>query len=170
MKLSEQEKEPQAQSNYEVLRSGLFGGSLSFDEVRQRLYEFDQATPTRDASEDNLKFLYDSEVVKFVHDHPETLQGYKSTLSFTEFHVAQRMAWAGSEDAAEHFKKALENTDSNSSWAAYIAGTLLYAEGKEIPEDLIMKADKGRNREILRNFNEGLKLRGVQNYQEDYSK
>ena len=43
-------------------------------------------------------------------------------------------------------------------------------ENKEIPEDLIERAGKGRNAQILKNFNEGIEERGVSNYTEDYLK
>jgi hypothetical protein len=51
-----------------------------------------------------------------------------------------------------------------------VEGTLMYIDGKEIPEEIQAKVDEQRNADILRNFNAGLKERGVPSYWEDYSK
>jgi|ERR1700722_3923722 len=162
------------ESDYQDLKSKLLNDELSFEEIRKRLFEFDQAVPTRDAADENLKFLYDPEVAHYVHAHPEAIKEYKDILGFTEFHVAQRLAVDGSMEAMEHFRKSLENADpaDDEGWAAYVEGSLLYMEGKEIPEEIIEKAGKRgeRNKDILRNFNAGLRVRGAISYLEDYSK
>lgn len=161
------------EDDYKDLKDKLLHGELPFPAVSEKLMEFDQLVPTRDAADENLKFLYDAEVVNYVHEHLEVIKEYKSILGFTEFHVAQRLGVSGSAEAAEHFKRSLENTDeSDEGWRAYVEGSLLYSEGKEIPEELIERAGKlgKRNADILRNFNAGLKERGRVSYLEDYSK
>lgn len=160
-------------NQYDSLKEGLFNGSVSLEEVRDKLMEWDQSTPSRDASDENLKFLRDPQVVQYISQHPEAQEGYHGFLSFTEFHVAQRIAASNPTEAIEHFRKALESArvdQSDDSWAAYVEGSLLYMEGKEIPEDLIGKAESSRNAQILRNFNAGLKERGAPSYMEDYAK
>ncbi len=161
------------ENDYKDLKGKLLRGDFSFTAVSEKLMEFDQLLPTRDAADENLKFLYDPEIVNYIHEHPEVNQEYKSILGFTEFHVAQRLGVSGSAEAGEHFKKSLENTDEgDEGWRAYVEGSVLYSEGKEIPEQLIEVAGKlgKRNADILRNFNAGLKERGHASYLEDYSK
>ncbi len=159
---------------YGLLKSGLLDGSLSLEKVRDRLVELDQATPTRDAADENLQFLKDPQIVDYVNQHPDATEGYNHFLSFTEFHVAQRLTLDNPIEAISYFKMALEDaraTQSDSeSWSAYVKGTLLYMEGKEIPEELIAKAEQSKNAQILRSFNRGLKLRGFPSYLEDYIK
>jgi hypothetical protein len=159
---------------YEFLKNGLLDGSLSLEKVRNKLVELDQATPTRDAADKNLQFLKDPQIVEYINQHPEMTEGYNRFLSFTEFHVAQRLTLDNPIEAINHFKMALENArvtqSDGESWASYIQGTLLYMEGKEIPEELIAKAEQSKNAQILKNFNKGLKARGFPSYLEDYSK
>ncbi len=160
-------------NKYETLKEGLFNGTVSLNEVREKLIEWDQSTPTRDASSENLVFLRDPQIVKYVEDRPETKKGYNNFLSFTEFHVAQKIASNNPDEAVIHFRKALESArvdESNESWAAYVAGSLMYMEGKEIPEDLIAKVEQPRNAQVLKNLNSGLKERGTVSYLEDYSR
>lgn len=160
-------------NRYDSLKEGLFRGSISLEEIRDRLMEWDQATSSRDASDENLVFLYDPQIIEYVNQHPESREGYHGFLSFTEFHVAQRLASSNPMDAIEHFRKALEKApvvQSDGSWVAYVEGSLLYMEGKKIPEKLIEKVESFRNAQILRNFNKGLKERGAPSYMEDYSK
>lgn len=158
---------------YDSLKEDLFSDSISFEEARDKLMGWDQATPSRDASDENLVFLHDPKIVEYINQHPEVRERYHSFLSFTEFHVAQRLADSNPTEATDHFRKALESANedqSDDSWASYVEGTLLYMEGKEIPEELIAKAEQSRNAEILRNFNAGLKERGAPSYMEDCSK
>ncbi|MFW5853398.1 MAG: hypothetical protein ACOCU8_02095 [Patescibacteria group bacterium] len=161
-------------NKYNSLKEKLFSDSISLEEVRDRLMEWDQATSARDASDENLVFLLDPQIVEYINQHPEAREWYHRFLSFTEFHVAQRLASNNQTDKAiKHFRKALENAQINQldeGWAAYVEGSLLYMEGKEIPEELIEKAESSRNAQILRNLNEGLKERGTPSYVEDYSK
>lgn len=156
-------------NKYDSLKKGLFNGSISLEEVRDKLMEWDQSTPSRDASDENLMFLHDPQIVDYIAQHPETKEGYHNFLSFTEFHVAQRIASSNPTEATEHFRKALESAQVD-HWAAYVEGSLLYMEGKEIPEELIEKAESSRNSQILRNFNAGLRERGAPSYMEDYGK
>lgn len=161
-----------AKNKYESLKEGLFTGSVSLEDVRDRLMEWDQSTSSRDASDKNLLFLRDPQIVAYIAQHPEAQEVYHAFLSFTEFHVAQRIVSDNPTEAAAHFRKALESArmdQSDESWAAYVEGTLLYMEGKEIPDDLIAKAESSRNAQILKNFNTGLE-RGTPSYIEDYSK
>jgi hypothetical protein len=51
-----------------------------------------------------------------------------------------------------------------------VEGSLLYMNGKEIPEDLIARVTQLRNADILRNFNVGLRERKNPDYNKDYSK
>lgn len=156
-------------NNYQSLKEELLKGSISLEQVRDKLVTFDQETASRDASESNLVFLRDTEIVDFVGKHLEANDSYQRLLSFTEFHVGQRRALEAVDTSIEHFKNALENA-KDASWAAYIEGTLLYMQGKEISEDIISKATDGRNSIVLRNLNEGLKSRGSPSYTEDYYK
>lgn len=160
-------------NKYDSLKGDLFNGSISLEEARDKLMEWDQLTSSRDASDENLVFLRDPQIVEYINQHPEAQDKYHGFLSFTEFHVAQRIASNNPVEAIEHFRKALESAKvdkSNDSWAAYVEGSLLYLEGKEIPEELIRKVESSRNAQILRNFNAGLKERGAPSYVEDYSK
>ncbi len=155
---------------YVFLKEGLLNGSTSLEEVRNALLELDQSTPSRDAAEENLYFLYDPQIVEYINQHPEALSGYRIFLSFTEFHVAQRLTSRNPNDAIEHFNKALACASSDKSWAAYVEGSLLYMGGKKIPEELIVRVQQPRNVQILRNLNAGLEKRGTVFYEEDYSK
>ena len=168
-------EELEQKNKYNSLKEGLFNGEISFEEIRSKLMELDQSTPSRDASDNNLNFLRDPQIIEYIDQHPEEEQKYHGFLSFTEFHVAQRLAASNSTEATDHFRKALEsvNTDQlKNGWAAYVESSLLYIEGKEIPEELIAKAEElsRKNAEILRNFNAGLKERGAPSYMEDYTK
>lgn len=155
--------------NYEKLKSDILNGSLSFEKVQEKLFNLDQSTPSRDASEENLKFLRDPQIVEYAKQHPEIFGGYQNFLSLTEFHVAQNLALNDSAEAIEHFRKALESSlvESSDQWTAYIKGTLLYIEGKEIPEEIIARAGQSRNAQVMRNFNSGLRKRGRPSYKED---
>lgn len=174
------ENPEQPKNTYDLLKESMLSGEISLEDVKNELMEMDQSTQDRIASIENLKFLLNPEVVEFVNSKPEYIDGYKSILSFTEFHVAQILAGEQDISALDYFKNALENAKPESSWAAYIQGTILYMEGKEIPEEIILKAETKnfnegtpqiqRNMQILRNFNKGLKERGHTSYKEDYSK
>ncbi len=155
-------------SSYNDLKRSLLDGSISLEEIRDRLLEIDQADLSREGSEGNLVFLYDKEIVAYIDDHPEHKDRYQSFLSFTEFHVAQREATENPKKAIEHFKKALENSQGQEAWEAYIQGTLLYIQGEQIPEELIEKVDQSKNARVLKNLNAGLKQRGFPSYSEDY--
>lgn len=158
---------------YKTLKDNVLNGSLSFSELRDRLLELDQKTPSRDACLTNLEFLKDSDIYGIVLKSPETADEYKKFLSFTEFHVAQKLAHENDQNSIFHFQEALKAAEDsgNEGWIAYIKGTLLYMEGKEIPEELIKKSsESGRNSDILRNLNEGLKHRGKPSHTEDYEK
>jgi hypothetical protein len=164
------EKIPDGDNKYESLKKGLLDGTISLLSLRDKLIEFDQLTPGRDASPENLKFLYDPEIIKFIKD-AGAVEGYSRLLSFTEFHVAQRKAEKNAEEAIAHFQKALESAQvdkTEGSWVAYVEGTLLYMQGKEIPEELILKVSNDKNISILKKFNKGLKQRGYPSYKEDY--
>lgn len=165
------EQPEQLKDIYINLKSDLLNGKSTFNDVRNKLFELDQETKSRDAAKENLNFLYDSEVVNFVNSNPDYVAGYESFLSLTEFHVAQELAIENEDDSLDYFKKALKNS-KNDSWSAYIEGTILYMEGKMIPENIIRKAEiiGERNAQILRNFNLGLGERGHPSYVEDYSK
>lgn len=158
---------------YISLKNNLLSRLISLEEMRDKLIEYDQSTSSHDASDENLVFLYDPQIVEYISQHPEAQKEYYGFLSFTEFHVAQRLASSNSTEAIKHFKKASEHaqvSQSDESWEAYLKGTILYMEGKKIPEELIKKAKFSRNVQILRNFNAGLKERGTPSYIEDYSK
>lgn len=158
---------------YKNLKEDLLNGHISLEEVRDKLIELDQKTNSRDASEMNLSFLRDPEVVQFLSKDPEAIAGYNRVLSFTEFHVAQRLALNNDQGSLSHFQESLDSAQqdkSNQSWCAYVKGTFLYVQGKEIPEDLISQCEQTRNAEILRNLNKGLKERERPLYKEDYFK
>lgn len=155
------------------LKKRLLNGIISFEETRNELIVADRSTPSRDASEENLEFLYDPQIAEFVDSQqPEVISGYYRLLSFTEFHVAQRLAADHPQEAIEHFRKALGSAErgrSSKSWVSYIEGTLLYMEGREIPDDLITKIAELKNADVLRSLNIGLQQRGRPSYLEDYT-
>lgn len=158
---------------YDALKKGMLDGSISLEKMRDKLLEFDQSTPGREASEQNLAFLRDPEVENFIAQHPEANERYHAFLSFTEFHVAQRHAKNEPEKAIAHLRNALESAKVDTTeqgWMAYVWGTLLYMEGKEIPGEIIAKSAETGNDGILKNFNAGLKERGVPSYEEDYAR
>lgn len=157
---------------YDLLKQEILNGKVSLEEVRDKLIEFDQSSPSRDASESNLKFLLDRSIVDYVHEHPEVLDGYNRLLSFTEFHVAQRLSAVEPIEAIRHFEEAVRvaQKGGDESWISYVQGSLLYMQNQEIPENIIAKVQIPRNAEILRNLNSGLRERGVPSYMEDYTK
>lgn len=159
------------QDIYMTSKEELLNGKITFEELRDKLVVLDQLTDSRTAAIDNLKFLYDQEIIDYVKFNIEVFRGYKALLSFTEFHVGQIFARIDKEDALDHFRSALENAQDG-SWAAYIEGTILYMEGKIIRSTIISKARvlSKRNADILTNFNLGLAERGHPSYSEDYSK
>jgi hypothetical protein len=161
----------QPKNFYINLKSDLLSGKLTFKDVRDKLFELDQQTESRDAAKENLNFLYDPEIVDLINSNPDYVDKYQSFLSLTEFHVAQELAIENKNNSLDHFKKALENSEKD-SWSAYIEGTIFYMEGKIIPDEIITKAKvmSERNAKILLNFNLGLKKRGNILYEEDYFK
>jgi len=132
----------------------------------------DQSTSARDAALDNLTFLRDEDIVAYIDtQHTDIQDVYHKFVSFTAFHVGQSLALKQDTEALSYFQQALTEAQKGnfgSSWIAYIEGTVLYLQGKTIPEDLISKVTESRNAEILRNFNEGLVNRGDSQYKEDY--
>lgn len=160
---------------YEAMKEALLRGEMSLSEAQEKIIELDQSTLSREKAVENLKFLLDEEIVAFIDKNAtdKEKQGYKALLGFTEFHVAQKLTKENPAESLKFFKEAWENIKNvpwGDSWKAYVEGTILYMENKEIPEDLIERAGKGRNAQILKNFNEGIEERGVSNYTEDYLK
>lgn len=152
---------------YISLKKKLLRKEISLIEIRNQLLKMDQKTPTHEAAESNLEFLKDPDIVEFVNSQPDALDNYKRFLSFTEFHIAQLHASENNTDALGHFRSALDSSlDQN--WSAYIQGTILYIQGKEIPEELILGTENEKNIQVLRNLNAGLKSRGNPSYREDY--
>ncbi len=159
--------------DYESLKQKLLNGTVSVEAACETLFEWDQSSPSREAAEQNLAFLKAPEVVKYLTQHPEEEGPYHTLLSLTEFHVGQELAATDPTQAIEHFENALISAradKTNESWAAYVEGTLLYLKNEEIPDELIVKVEEPRNRQVLENFNAGLKVRGTPSYFEDYSK
>ncbi len=157
---------------HSLLKQQLLHNNISFLTVRDALMQLDQSTPTRDASIDNLNFLMDEDIVAYIDtQHTDIQDAYHKFISFTAFHVGQSLALKQDTEALSYFQQALTEAQKGnfgSSWIAYIEGTMLYLQGKTIPEDLIGKVTESRNAEILRNFNEGLVNRGDSQYKEDY--
>lgn len=163
---------PETPNRYTTLKEGLLNGTISPEAVRDELIALDQQTLSRTASDENLAFVYDPEIVAYIENRQELQEKYHQLVSFTEFHVAQRLAFHNSQDAVDHFQKALEYAQripSNDSWTAYVRGSLMYAEGKIIPDDLIAAVTQSNNAQVLRNLNAGLLHRGSPFYSEDYS-
>lgn len=161
------------ENQYVTLKRGLLSGALSLVEVKDTLLGLDQATLSRDASEDNLRFLRDPEVVAYVATRsPKEIAGYHSLLSFTEFHIGQRTALNNQEEAIEHFERALESAKMEGApdeeWSAYIEGTLLYLNGVKIPEEIFAKIESRNNIAFLQRLNAGLQKRGIPSYASDY--
>lgn len=158
---------------YQEMRKNFLSGTISLPELRDKLLSFDQETSGREASEKNLAFLLDKNIVFHIQSHyPEFIKSYYDFLSFTEFHVAQIKAIDAEDSALLYFKNSLasaENGSSDIKWISYVRGTILYLEGKEIPQNILGNTS-GRNREVLHHFNEGLRLRGNPLYPEDYRK
>lgn len=158
---------------YSSLKEQLLHNNISFLVIRDVLMQLDQSTPTRGASIDNLNFLMDEDIVAYIEKHVDVQEVYHKFISFTVFHVGQSLALKQDTDALLYFQQTLTEAQKGnfgSSWIAYIEGTILYLQGKTIPEDLIGKVTESRNAEILRNFNEGLKDRGTVEYREDYGR
>lgn len=171
----ESSREPENTKNiYENLKSDLISGNITLNELQDKLLELDQSTLSRDAAEDNLKFLYDPEIINYIKENPDAIIGYHRFLSFTEFHVAQRIAGTNPNEAINHFKKSLESAridQSEKGWLAYVEGTLLYMEGREIPNEIISQAEQiPQNATILKHFNAKLAEKGTPSYEEDYGK
>jgi hypothetical protein len=159
--------------DYEALKKSLLDGSIIFTDVLKKLSELDQSTLSRDYSEQNLIFLINPEIVNYINQHAEFLSDYYDFLSFTQFHIGQRRATDNLPEAINYFRQALESARlniSSESWTAYVEGTLLYMEGKNIPKEIIIKVEENRNAQILENLNLGLKQRGFPLYSEDYGK
>lgn len=172
-KFKEQKSQSLAEvSRTESLKSKLLTGDMTLDEALRVLLSFDQETPTHDASVDNLLILKDPEVIEFFEKQsPEIISRYNNFLSITEFHVAQRLALSGDEySALPYFKLALNSAEKGYSerWKNYVFGTVMYLEGREIPEDIINGSNMGNNAEILKNFNKKLRQRGKPDYKNDY--
>lgn len=166
------EKIPSPQENkYHILKSSFLNGNLSFEEVRNKLLDFDQETNEREASDDNLSFLKDPEIYNLVSKSEDDLNAYHGFLSLTEFHIGQRLAFQNSEEAITFLQNSLNSAETgkmDEGWISYIKGTLIYSTGKEIPQDVIEKVDNETNKNILEKLNQGLKERGFPDYKLDY--
>jgi hypothetical protein len=166
------EKFPKKIDNtYDSLKYELIDGSISFGDLKSKLLEKDQSDLSRTASVENLEFLNDPQIIKYIEKNPTAIQGYYSFLNFTEFHVAQNIG-SGSE-AIKYFESALlhaKKGETDIDWIAYVEGTILYLHDKNIPEEIIEKTSVSGNDRILRNLNSGLRDRGSSSYLEDYSK
>lgn len=157
-------------SLYAKLKKELLNGEINFEDLIDKLLELDQSTLARSASEDNLKFLFSSEVTDYIQQRQELAEEYYHFVSFTEFHVAQIHALEDTYSATERFRNAFEAAcmQSDKSWRAYTEGTLLYMEGKVIPQELIDAVEEPENVQILKNLNQGLVKRGHASYKQDY--
>lgn len=156
---------------YSYLKRKFLNGELNFLEVRDKLLELDQENLDREGSDKNLDFLRDPEIFNLFSESKESLSVYHRFLSFTEFHIGQRLAMRKIEDAISHFKESFKNAilgESDESWCSYIEGNILYMEGNQIPDSLIEKVKEEQNKNILINFNKGLKERGFPDYELDY--
>lgn len=162
-------KSSEKKDKYILLKEGLLNKTISLEEAKDRLLGWDQFSPFREDSENNLKFLLDPDIIGYINQNPETKEYYNRFLSFTEFHVAQRLAMDNEPKAIDHFKKALEIAKTGDSWSAYIEGVLFYLEGKRIPEELIARVELPKNMLILEKLNAGLKKRGSPLYSVDYN-
>lgn len=159
------------QHTYDNLKTKMLKGTYSLEEVRDTLIKFDQQTPGREASVKNLAFLYDPDVRNYIHKQsPEMVSGYQKLVSFTEFHVAQRLAGRDPKRALAHFKSALVMSadDTDPTWLNYIKGTIFYMEGKRIPQSLIDKVTQKENAAVLERLNQGLATYGTPDYARDY--
>ncbi len=161
------------ENRYATLKKQLFSGTLSFHEIKNTLLALDQETLSRDASLQNLQFLRDPEIIAYVAGQlQEVVAEYNSILSFTEFHVGQRIALNNQGEAIEHFEKALESAKledaPDEEWSAYIEGTLLYLKGEEIPKEIFAKIESQKNIAVLQRLNAGLQKRGAPSYVADY--
>lgn len=157
--------------SHSSLKEQLLHNNISFLAARDVLMQLDQSTPTRDASIDNLNFLMDEDIVAYIDKHVDVQDAYHKFVSLTAFHVGQSLALKQDTDALLYFQQSLTEAQKGnfgSSWIAYVEGTILYLQDKNIQEELIGKVTESRNAEILRNFNEGLVNRGDSQYKEDY--
>lgn len=160
---------------HEELKVKLLKKEISFLDVKDRLLELDQNDIYRSASENNLAFLNDDEIIYYIEGIEDEIKNeYYNFLSFTEFHVGQRLAANDcNEIALDHFKHSLEYSEKipcNDSWNNYIKGTISYLEGRKIDQEIIDNIEEELNAEVLRNFNNGLKKRGYPAYMVDYTK
>ncbi len=159
---------------YADLKRRYLGGLINFCEVKERLYELDQADIYKAVAELNLEFLYDKDIITFVSSrNDQDKEEYNNILSLTEFHVGQKLVADYQEIAVEHFRKALESSllcPCNIDWSNYLTGTITYLEGERIDEYLIDSIEDSNNANTLRNFNNGIRSRGYPSYMEDYIK
>ncbi len=167
-------KERPREFTQEDLKIGLISKDISPDSFLKKILELDQSTPGREESLKNLALLEDEDVRK-IFEGGDYVSDYWNLLSFTYFHVGQIESMSGSVKAITFFESALlmaEKVDWEEyeiHWKYYVEATVAYFK-KDINklEEIFLKMEEGRNKEIVGNFIKGLKLRGDINYQEDY--
>lgn len=165
-------KENPKEDIYDSLKKRFLNGQINFFKVRDRLLELDQDTLDRENSDKNLDFLCDPEILNLVSESKESLIAYYKFLSFTQFHVGQRLAVKNLEDVVSYFQQSLKNAKlggSDESWCSYVEGTIIYIKGSQIPDSVIEKVKEYQNKNILINLNRGLLERGFPDYSKDYS-
>lgn len=165
------EKPPQRNENNIVfdIKNKLLKGEISFLEFKNQLLELDQSTPDRINAIKVLDILYDKDVVELINKNEEIIEHYESFLSFIEFHVAQIKLNKKEKDYTQNLENALRFAQ-NEPWENYVLGTIIYLEGKIIPEDVLEKSKGlGKNYSILQRFNDRLIKRGYPDYFTDYN-
>lgn len=165
------EKPPQRNENNIILdiKNKLLKNEINFLEFKNQLLQIDQSTPDRVNAIKVLDILYDKDVVDLINKNEEIIEKYESFLSFIEFHVAQVKLHKNENNYAQNLENALRFA-KNEPWKNYILGTILYLEGKIIPEDILEKSkDLEKNYIILKRFNDRLLERGSSDYISDYN-
>lgn len=154
------------------IKAGLLSGNIRLEDARLIILDIDQRSPEHIDAYENLKLLLDPEIVDLINTIDESRkQYYYRLLSLTEFHVAQIEVLVKGDvsRSLEHFRNAYSVSLKYDAveWTSYIDATILYLEGKEIPEILIQNCND-KNKQILIRMNAGLKKRGFPLYTEDY--
>lgn len=173
---------PSDKSDLELMVDEMLVGNVSPEQVRNKMFERDQATPDRGGADENLRLLERPDVKDYFEKNknvPGMYEGYERVLSFAAFHVAQREAMANGRDSIKHLEASLEAAKRGAvpgydSWIDYIKGTLAYMQG-DIPllekcsQALPSTGEEKVNKHVLGKLLAGLRKNGLPDYGRDYS-
>lgn len=172
MKVEQESKEDL--SSHAELRSAFLAGNISAVELIDALMTLDQAIPTRDHAEDNLRVLNDSEVRSKLAQDPEAIFPLNELLTLTYFHIGQQKLATGDLSAREDFVAALDAGQKIAdpeyiSWCAYVEATIAYCDRDvDAVRACLERIREGSNQNIVRNMIRGLEHFGTVDYRRDY--